>query len=172
MAHPKYIQTKRKIQVVTNGAAHDIGENAVGILSDSGTHYNFRNIDCIIPHGETPRYLADKLMNEHGHEVEAITMAGAVHVEPNPATKKAPLTRLDISTELWREYRWNDPSTAKEIVKRFENPIAVYVYTGCTTHRVVTAKDGIEVTTIVPSIGHFGCIIQFGNKDGVAAPVH
>lgn len=78
----------------------------------------------------------------------------------NESAKK--LIEMDISKELWREYEWSEPVFGKRIVYKIENPIKVFFYRGCTTHRIVDAKN---VVHCVPAIGFYGCVLRWQNSD-------
>jgi hypothetical protein len=87
-------------------------------------------------------------------------MSQANQAEQNDSAKK--LIEMDISKELYREYEWSEPVSGKRITYRIENPIKVFFYRGCTTHRVVDNKN---VAHCVPAIGFYGCVLRWKNSD-------
>jgi hypothetical protein len=80
----------------------------------------------------------------------------------NPQTKPA-LERRDITSEEWRQYSWIDPATGHRMVYKIHNPVAVYLYVGCKTHRVLDEKG---VAHCLPSVGMYGCVLTWKNKPG------
>lgn len=61
-----------------------------------------------------------------------------------------------ITDEQWREYDFGGR------VYRIENPVALYVRPGGTTHRVV---DAAGVTHCVPAPGYNGCVLRWFSPD-------
>lgn len=73
------------------------------------------------------------------------------------------LIEHDISHEMWREYEWIDPDTGNVRVYRIENPVALYLRPGGSTHRVV---DVHGVAHCAPNVGRFGCVLRWQNPPG------
>ena len=63
----------------------------------------------------------------------------------------------EFHNEAWREYEFGG------IVYRINNPVALYMRPGGTTHRVLDA-DGI--VHIVPAVGEHGCVVRYKPVDG------
>jgi hypothetical protein len=83
---------------------------------------------------------------------------------------EALMKQLDLSTQLWREYRWIDPNTERVIKERFDNPIEVFFSATSITHRVVHKDiNGTVVSSSVPAVGYFGCVITWQNRDIAAS---
>lgn len=68
-----------------------------------------------------------------------------------------------LTTEEWREYEFTPPGAAAPTVYRVNNPVAVYFYKGCTTHRV---EDVDGIVHCVPAIGQLGCVLRWKTKPG------
>lgn len=76
---------------------------------------------------------------------------------------KAELKPNDLTGEQWREYDLPGRPTPY----RIENPRALYVRPGGTTHRVV---DATGVVHCLPAPGQLGCILRWQPRDA-ASPV-
>lgn len=68
------------------------------------------------------------------------------------------LKRGDLSSELWREYDFQDRTY------RILNPVEVRWRAGGTTHRVL---DGNGTVHCLPAPGQLGCVLRWQNKPGV-----
>lgn len=77
-------------------------------------------------------------------------------------TKKE-LTQHNLTTEAWREYDFVDRFSGVRRIYRIENPILLYIYEGCTTHRVV---DEQGIVHCVPAIGCCQCVLRWSPKPG------
>lgn len=67
---------------------------------------------------------------------------------------------LDISREMWREYEWVYDGVLRTYT--IYNPEMLFLREGGTTHRVV---DSHGVAHCAPSVGVFGCVVRWKNKD-------
>ena len=76
------------------------------------------------------------------------------------------LKKFPLGDEAWRKYTWIDPESNKRVAHTVHNPVDVYFYKGSTTHRVVDVEG---VVHCVPSVGVFGCVLTWKNKDGKPA---
>jgi hypothetical protein len=59
--------------------------------------------------------------------------------------------------ELWREYRYWDAQGVYRAY-RINNPIRMFYYSGCTTHRVLDAEGLVH---IVPAVSQGGCVMVY-----------
>lgn len=75
-------------------------------------------------------------------------------------TVKPELKELDLADEEYREYDWLD--CGRQRTYRIEAPQRLFIYEGCTTHRVV---DSQGVVHCVPGVGHMNCVLRWKTKD-------
>lgn len=80
--------------------------------------------------------------------------------------KERELTRGDLTTEEYREYDFIPVGQTERVVYRINNPVAVYFYKGCSTHRV---EDADGIVHCVPAIGSLGCVVRWKVKAGAVA---
>lgn len=73
------------------------------------------------------------------------------------------LKSFDISDEAWREYDFIDRFSGERRVYRIDLPVALYIYDGCTTHRVV---DAAGLVHCVPAIGCCRCVLRWQVQPG------
>lgn len=66
------------------------------------------------------------------------------------------LTKLDLRDEQWREYDFG--GRAYTILE----PQFVWMYPGCTTHRVLDATGEVHC---VPAVGVRGCVVRWRPKN-------
>jgi hypothetical protein len=66
------------------------------------------------------------------------------------------ITRNSLTTEEWREYDFGGR------IYRIENPQALFMRVGGTTHRVLDSND---VVHCIPAPGVNGCALRWSNKD-------
>lgn len=71
------------------------------------------------------------------------------------------LKESDLTVEEYREYDWIDQH-GRQRTYRISAPVKLFLYKGCTTHRIV---DGDGVTHCVPGIGQMGCVLRWKSKD-------
>jgi len=67
------------------------------------------------------------------------------------------MTKHDLTVELWREYDFGGR------VYRIENPKALYLRPGSSTHRV---EDANGVVHCLPSPGQMGCVLRWTVHSG------
>ena len=67
------------------------------------------------------------------------------------------LSKFDITAEAYREYDFNGR------VYRIDNPVALFLRPGGSTHRVLD-KDGVIHCLPVP--GNGDCVLRWKNKEG------
>jgi len=82
--------------------------------------------------------------------------------EEKNVIKSRELKEYDISKELWREYDWVINETGQRTVVRINKPQKLFLYSGCTTHRVV---DSEGIVHCLPSVGLMGCVLRWFNSD-------
>lgn len=75
------------------------------------------------------------------------------------------LAYKDTTNEAWREYRYSDAQGVARVY-RIDDPVRMYYYKGCTTHRVLDARGLVHV---VPAISQGGCVMVYKPRD-VASP--
>ena len=66
------------------------------------------------------------------------------------------ITRNSLETEEYREYDFGGR------VYRIDNPVALFMRVGGTTHRVL---DSFGVVHCVPAPGVNGCVLRWSSKD-------
>lgn len=64
----------------------------------------------------------------------------------------------NLSKEEYREYDFIDPNTGINRVYRINRPSGLFLYAGCTTHRVVDSQGMVH---LCPVLGRYGCIIRW-----------
>ena len=67
----------------------------------------------------------------------------------------------DITTELYREYRWINKFGHEQVI-RIDNPMTLFIREGGATHRILR-EDG--VVFCVPSPHICGVVLSWKNKD-------
>ena len=79
------------------------------------------------------------------------------------------MIKKDISTEEWREYSWTIPQTGEEAKVRISVPITLYYEKGSSCHVITrVAEDGKIISTCVPAVGHFGCVLTWRGWEDAA----
>lgn len=89
-------------------------------------------------------------------------VAEAFGIGGGQAETESGMIRGDLSDEEWREYDFDGR------VVRIEDPIALVMRPGGTTHRIIHLnEDGTErIVTCVPAPGYNGCVLRWGARDG------
>jgi hypothetical protein len=70
--------------------------------------------------------------------------------------KKGKLKKVSLKEEEWREYDFEDR------IYRINEPKELYLYQGCTTHRIVDSKGLVHC---LPAPGHRKCVLRWKPKN-------
>jgi hypothetical protein len=83
-------------------------------------------------------------------------------MQPQVLIMSEPLKPSDLRDEAWREYDF----TGRTYL--IQNPVALYMRPGGTTHRVLDSKG---IVHCVPAPGYFGCVLRWMPRADATSPV-